>query len=104
MEVLGQQLWLMLLTAKDPLCTLKICGVSTSRSMGTLLLIVLKIFVPIARRKGTLSKNVVFALRIVRLEHSRLLLSFLQPQGLMYMPLLQVFFVPLHPRQEIIVH
>ena len=94
MGVLGQQLWLMLPTAKDPLWTLKICSVSATRSMGTLMLIVLRNFVPIARGRETLSKNTIFTLRIVKLEHSRLLLSFLQPQGLMYMPLLHMLSLP----------
>ena len=52
--------------------------VSIARNMGILLPLVLRSFVLIARRRVTLSKNVVFAPRIVRPKHFKLrLLSLL---------------------------
>ena len=52
--------------------------VSIARNMGILLPLVLRSFVLIARRRVTLSKNVVFAPKIVRPKHFRLrLLSLL---------------------------
>jgi accessory gene regulator protein AgrB len=100
MAVLGQQLWLFLPKDVDHLCILETCSVSAARNMGILLLIVLKNSALIARRRVTLSKNVVFDPRIVRPKHFRLRFLFRMPQLLPHLSLLPMrpLFLPfLHP-------
>jgi hypothetical protein len=72
MAVLGLPLLPFLSKAVDHLCILETCSVSAARNLDILLLIVLKNSALIARRRVTLSKNVVFVPRIVQPEHDRL--------------------------------
>jgi hypothetical protein len=100
MAVLGQQLWLFLPKDVDHLRILETCSVSATRNMGILLLIVLKNSALIARRRVTLSKNVVFDPRIVQPKHFRLRFLFLMPRLLPHLSLLLMhpLFLPLmHP-------
>ncbi|XP_057978392.1 uncharacterized protein LOC131164883 [Malania oleifera] len=90
MVIPGLSLWLMLLNVEGRLRILALCCVFAAMKLDISLLIVLRNSALIARKRVTLSKNVVFACRIVRPRHCRLLFS-VPPQWLLQsLALLQV--------------